>query len=275
MIPKVSVVMPTRGRATYVKRAIASVLDQTWSKFELLILDNSASPDKESIREISVSDSRIRLVERGNTGVTEARRLGAEIATGKLFALLDSDDYWERDRLERHIEVWTHNRIGLSWDRWAEVGDGKMRMIPQPFSEGLIEPPKVALKLFKWNLIHASAGIVSVKFARMLGFPLLDIMSSDWVLFMRAAEYYPAYFIGDTLSFKETSSPARVTSTEPSDYFRTERLKIQRWALLHKPGTYGLSYLRTKIGLGKRMGRLTRKTGYAPGRIQEPVMQAL
>ena len=159
MGPTVSVVMPTRGRPAYVRRAINSVLGQSFPDFELLILDNSLQPDKDKIREMSTLDSRILFVDRGNVGVTEARKLGAVLAHGKLFALLDSDDYWARERLEKHVEVWSHNRIGLSWDRWAEVHENELRVPPQPFSSGLIQAPKPAVKLYNWNFIHASAGI--------------------------------------------------------------------------------------------------------------------
>ena len=263
MRPTVSIIMPTKGRPTYVERAVTSVLEQSFPDFELLILDNSARPEKDKIREVSSRDSRIVFVERGDTGITQARRMGAVLSQGKLFALLDSDDYWDRDRLRKHVEVWAHNRIGLSWDRWAEVYERGSRVYPQPFSEGLILPPKLAVRLYNWNFIHASAGIVSSKFARDLGFPILDIMSSDWTLFMRAAECYPAYFIGETLSFKETKSPQRVSETETDESFRKEVAKVVRWFLLDKPGIYGIPYLKRKLS------RIRRRIAGRPLTIQE------
>ncbi len=247
MTPIVSVVMPTRGRPTYVERAVASVLEQSLRDFEVLILDNSSRIEKERIREISKRDSRIVFVDRGNIGITAARKLGAELSRGKLFALLDSDDYWDHARLERHVEVWSRNRVGLTWDRWAEVHEKRFREFPQPFSEGLIPPPKVAVRLYKLNFIHASSGIVSTGFARSLGFPFPDIMSSDWTLFMRAAEYYPAYFLRQTLSYKETDSPERVTNIETQDLFQNEILTVRRWSLLNRPRIYGPDYLKRRV----------------------------
>ena len=265
MRPTVSVVMPTRGRTVYVKRAITSVLEQSFPDFELLIFDNSPQPEKEKIREMSNDDSRIVFVDRGNIGVTAARKLGADLSRGKLFALLDSDDYWDRERLEKHVEVWSHNRIGLSWDRWAEVSENWSSEFPQSFSEGLILPPKLAVRLYTWNFIHASAGIVSTKFARAQGFPILDIMSSDWTLFMRAAECYPAYFIGETLSFKETTSPERVSDME-TELFREEVLAVTRWFLLNKPSIYGMPYLK------RRLSRILRRIRPKPVTRTEPLV---
>jgi len=247
--------MPTRGRPDFVERAVTSVLRQTFSDFELLILDNTPLPTQDSIKKISESDPRIRFVDRGNVGVTPARKLGAELSKGKLFALLDSDDYWDPTRLEKHVRVWSDNRIGLSWDRWAEVSEGALSEFPQPFQAGQIEPPKVAVKLYKRNFIHASSGIVSTNFARLLGFPFARIMSSDWTLFMRAAEYYRAYFIDETLSFKELSAPERITDAGGRDFFSWEILTVRRWLLINRPRIYGVDYLRRKALQRFRAGR--------------------
>jgi FkbM family methyltransferase len=239
--------MPTRGRADFVERAIKSVLNQSFADFEFLILDNSPGPEKEKIREMSKYDSRIVFVDRGDIGVTEARKLGATISRGKLFSLLDSDDYWDQSRLKRHLQVWNQNRIGLSWDRWAEVSQSDVRVYPQPFREGLVLPPMLTAKLYWSNFIHASAGIVTTAFAKTLGFPLLEIMSSDWTLFLRAAEYYPAYFIGDCLTYKELEAPERVSYAEPREFFAKEGRTIRHWALRQRPDLYGLAYTSTKM----------------------------
>jgi glycosyltransferase involved in cell wall biosynthesis len=248
--------MPTRGRVAYVERAISSVLGQSFRDFELLILDNSSTFEKVRIREISECDPRIVFVDRGDIGVTEARELAAKISRGKLFALLDSDDFWDHNRLRKHLEVWKHNRIGLSWDRWAEVNHKSVNPVPQPFREGIVRPPKLAARLYWFNFIHASAGIVTTAFARDLGFPITGIMSSDWTLFMRAAEYYPAYFIGECLSYKEIMSPERVSNVETRDFFVKESGTIRHWAMRHKPGLYGPEYVRKRTrGLVRKIRR--------------------
>jgi hypothetical protein len=135
------------------------------------------------------------------------------------------------------------------------VSEGALSEFPQPFQAGRIEPPKVAVKLYKRNFIHASSGIVSTNFARLLGFPFARIMSSDWTLFMRAAEYYRAYFIDETLSFKELSAPERITDTGGRDFFSWEILTVRRWLLINRPRIYGVDYLRRKALQRFRAGR--------------------
>lgn len=270
MGPVVSVVMPTRGRTEFVKRAVSSVLEQTFTKFELLILDNSSIQDRQAIIELSKGDPRIQFIDRGNTDLTEARKRGAMVAHGKLFALLDSDDYWKPERLEKHVEIWTKNRIGLSWDRWREIGDSP-RDFPQFFREGVIKPPGVAVRLYNGNFIHASSGIVLTAFARQLGFPLANILSSDWPLFMRAGEYYSGYFLSESLSYNEKAAPDRISRVIPPTFFEKETRAIMHWFLLNRPIIYGIPYLKKKLTplLGKvpREGLKIWTQKYLPTRI--------
>lgn len=265
MTPDFSIAMPTRGRVSYVERAIKSVLRQSLPNFELMILDNSQTPERQRILELSNVDPRIIFIDRGSIGVTEARKLGASMARGKLFALLDSDDYWEPNRLTKHLQVWKENHIGLSWDRWAEVSRGVISDVPEPFPGGVIKPKKLAKRLYRFNFIHASAGVVTSKFARDLGFPLTDIMSSDWTLFMRAAEYYPAYFIDERLSYKEIDSPSRVSNIESREFFRDETRVVRNWAFRHRPTIYGVEFAKKKT-----VSLLTRFRGARGKQMHEP-----
>src|SRR2546428_10429519 len=153
MKPTVSVVMPTRGRHVLVGRAITSVLKQTFAHFELLILDNSSPNERDEIRKVSAADSRINYVDRGNIELTPARKLGADLAVGKLLALMDSDDFWAPERLGKHVEVWDHNLIWVGWERWARSYGNRRSVLPQPISARLIAPPNDALKMDSWDVI--------------------------------------------------------------------------------------------------------------------------
>src|SRR5207245_3255587 len=149
--------------------AINSVLAQTYETFELLVLDDSANEEASEIIEFTNSDSRIEYVSRNGIGVSEARALGVRRAKGVFLTFLDSDDYWADRRLERHLDVWADNEIGLSWDVCAEIG-GPPTLVKQPFAEGLIEPPRVARKLYLGNFIHESSGFTRTDFALKIYF---------------------------------------------------------------------------------------------------------
>jgi glycosyltransferase involved in cell wall biosynthesis len=99
MNPKVSVVIPTYNRATTVPRAIESVLAQTVTDLEIIVVDDGSSDDTGMVLGEMFGD-RIRYQAQANQGASVARNKGVEEARGEWIAFLDSDDLWEREKLE-------------------------------------------------------------------------------------------------------------------------------------------------------------------------------
>ena len=99
MTPKVSVVIPTYNRADKVRSAIDSVLAQTLSDLEVVVVDDGSSDETQSMLSEAYGD-RIRYFFQTNQGVSAARNKGIAQARGEWIAFLDSDDLWEKDKLE-------------------------------------------------------------------------------------------------------------------------------------------------------------------------------
>jgi glycosyltransferase involved in cell wall biosynthesis len=99
MNPKVSVVIPTYNRAANVRKGIESVLAQTFTDFEVIVVDDGSSDDTGKILGQIFGD-RIRYYTQTNQGASVARNKGIEEARGEWIAFLDSDDLWEPDKLE-------------------------------------------------------------------------------------------------------------------------------------------------------------------------------
>src|SRR5207249_11895765 len=143
--------------------------------------------------------------------------------------------YWADQRLERHVDVWRNNDIGLSWDVCTEVG-GPPTLLEQPFSGGLIEAPKVARRLYIGNFIHASSGFTRTDFAREIDFTWSIL--SDWLLFMRLAESRAAFFINETLSFRSVEPRDRVSNAYSDTFFFKESGKVRRGVISANPSIY-------------------------------------
>ena len=105
MTPQVSVVIPTYNHARFLGRALESVLDQTYSSWEALVVDNHSEDDTDEV--VSAHrDPRIRLLKIHNHGIIAAsRNLGIREARGSWIAFLDSDDRWYPEKLERLMDV--------------------------------------------------------------------------------------------------------------------------------------------------------------------------
>lgn len=99
-VPLVSVVLPTRDRAAVLGRAIESVLSQSHTNLELLIIDDGSIDGTTSLIRTRFDDQRIRLLTSNGRGVGAARNVGLEAARGDVIAYIDSDNYWEPGHLQ-------------------------------------------------------------------------------------------------------------------------------------------------------------------------------
>lgn len=102
----VSVIIPVYNKEHYVGRAMASVLNQTYTELELIIVDD-ASRDNSLAKIAEFRDSRIRILERSSAGPGgyAARNLGIQVSRGDWVAFLDADDVWMVDHLEKSMSV--------------------------------------------------------------------------------------------------------------------------------------------------------------------------
>ena len=99
----VSVIMPTYNQDDFISSAIESVLNQSYSNFELIIVDNYSEDDTEKIV-ASYWNNRIKYLKFKNNGIIAAsRNFGVKNACGEYLAFLDSDDKWRKEKLEKQI----------------------------------------------------------------------------------------------------------------------------------------------------------------------------
>ena len=96
---KVSIIMPVYNKEKYVGRAIESVLKQTFSDWELIIIDDGSNDHSLDICR-QYKDNRIKVFHTANHGVSHARNIGLENATGEYVSFLDADDWIEKDYLK-------------------------------------------------------------------------------------------------------------------------------------------------------------------------------
>lgn len=94
--PKISVIVPVYNVEQYLPRCIDSILDQTFTDFELLLIDDGSTDKSGKICDkYAEKDSRIRVFHKENGGVSSARNLGIDKARGELISFIDSDDWVE------------------------------------------------------------------------------------------------------------------------------------------------------------------------------------
>lgn len=123
--PLVSIVMPAYNAERFIEKSIKSVIKQSYTNWELLII-NDCSKDftQKIIEDYCLRDGRIKLfVQEKNSGVVEARNKGIQESKGKYIAFLDSDDLWERKKLEIQIKYMEENELTMTYTSYSYINE--------------------------------------------------------------------------------------------------------------------------------------------------------
>lgn len=119
----VSVIMPSYNTAQYIEESIKSVCAQTYTNWELIIVDDCSTDNTDEIV-ASIKDERIRyLKNEKNCGAAVSRNRALREAKGKWIAFLDSDDLWEPNKLELQINFMQINQYHFSYTNYLEIDE--------------------------------------------------------------------------------------------------------------------------------------------------------
>lgn len=121
----VSVIMPTYKCGKFIAESIKSVQRQTYSNWELIIVDDcSQDGTKQVVQELSSQDNRIFLYQNStNSGAAVTRNVALKRAKGKWIAFLDSDDLWEPTKLEKQIKFMEENGYAFTYHEYVEIDE--------------------------------------------------------------------------------------------------------------------------------------------------------
>lgn len=112
----VTVIMPAKNSAKTIRESIQSVLNQTYGNLELIVVDNGSSDNTvDIVKELQGEDERIFLTFCQVEGAAAARNEGIVMAKGRYIAFLDSDDAWDKSKLEKHLAFMQDNKAGFSF----------------------------------------------------------------------------------------------------------------------------------------------------------------
>lgn len=104
--PKVSVIIPVYNSEKYIERCLCSIVRQTYSNLEILVINDGSSDSSLKIcQKMADNDTRICVITKENEGVSVARNLGVSLATGDYLAFVDSDDYIHKDAIRFFMDI--------------------------------------------------------------------------------------------------------------------------------------------------------------------------
>ena len=227
----VSVVIPTYNYARFVGRAIDSVLAQTYSRVECIVVDDGSTDETPQV--LARYGERIRVVRQENKGLSGARNTGVVNARGEYIAILDSDDYWRPDKLALQVAYHEANPgLGVVGCAGEEVDRGGARVNALPFRDRRDEFPDLTSQLRAvatrryWVGCSGSGAMIPRGVFDDVGlFDETLRAAEDWDMWLRIAAKYPVANVGEVL--------ASVCVHGTGSFRNAEKMEANQWKVYH------------------------------------------
>jgi glycosyltransferase involved in cell wall biosynthesis len=219
--PLVTVIIPTYNRGWIVKEAVDSVLEQDFSDYELIVVDDGSSDNTPAI--LKAYGKKITVLRQPNKGVSAARNRGIAAASGRLIAFLDSDDRWLPRKLSAQVKFFnTHPDavINQTQEHWIRNG---VRVNPKKrhhkFS-GMIFERSLALCLVSPSAVMIKKSLFSIVGVFDENLPACE----DYDLWLRISCRYPVDLIETALIIKRGGHDDQLSKTMGLDKYRIQSL---------------------------------------------------
>ncbi len=197
---KVSVIIPVYNRPILLRRAVKSVLAQTYQNFEIIVVDDGSSEDVTKVVH-GFHDERLKYIRHlENKGAAAARNTGIRIAQGEYIAFLDADDEWFPKKLESQLQVFESgsSQLGLMYGGYIVVSkDGKMIRAFRPQCKGWVYEDLLLGKCIKTTSTIICKRVV---FEKTGMFDELLPPTEDYDMWLRIARYYAVDFVKGPLA---------------------------------------------------------------------------
>jgi len=267
--PLVSVIIPTYNRAESVRRAVASVLAQTFGDFELIVVDDGSNDRTQEV--LTGVDDRLLLIVQERAGVSAARNRGLSAARGGLIAFLDSDDYWRPEKLAVQVRFFEENPeavICQTEEIWYRRGRRVNPRIKHRKPSGDVFRASLELCLISPSAVMMRREL----FDRVGRFDESLPACEDYDLWLRVTARYPVYLLDRPLVVKTGGHPDQLSRTVAgldkyrvqallkileSGRLRPDQVRAVRAELVRKARIYGQGCLkRGRIEEGREYLRL-------------------
>ena len=242
---KFSVIIPLYNKAPYIRKALESVLAQTYTDYEVIVVDDGSTDESASIVETMLCEAKgkgnevidyslevkgeenskadinayhlspinYKLIRQANAGVSAARNNGVAQAMGDYIAFLDADDWWEPTYLERMAQlIEDYPEAGLYACNYVYYKPGKTHVALNILT-GYINYPKAYYESGAMPVTSITAIMPRTVFEEMGGFPVGIKLGEDFLLWAKTAMHYPVAFCEEPLAYYNNDVPVNLRAT--------------------------------------------------------------
>jgi glycosyltransferase involved in cell wall biosynthesis len=208
-IVSISVVIPTFNREMLLRRAISSALEQTLPIKELIVVDDgSTDRTQELLSDIASIDPRVKVLMRQRGGANRARNAGANLAEGDWIAFLDSDDFWEQNKLDLQVQALQKNPAAVaSFTGLKRIGHDAGKVFLPPAHPSLLD-----LRAANVLSTTSSAVVKASVFHEVGGFDADLPSCQDWDLWFRLRLKGEFAVVREPLVIYDAGPHARISS---------------------------------------------------------------
>jgi len=192
----VSIIMPSYNTGRFIKETIESVLKQTYSDWELIIVDDCSTDDTDAVVAPYLADSRILYIKNDvNSGAAISRNRALREAKGKWIAFLDSDDLWEPEKLEKQIAFMVSHDYHFSYTSYVEIDEESL-----PNGKRVTGPKKIT-RHGMYN--YCWMGCLTVMYdAEHVGLIQIEDIkkNNDYAMWLKVCKKANCYLLDETLA---------------------------------------------------------------------------
>lgn len=218
-MPRFSIIIPLYNKAPYVRKALDSVIAQTFTDWECIIIDDGSTDGSAAICEefiYSLSPSLVQsfcLLRQSNKGVASARNNGVAASHAPYVCFLDADDWWEPTFLEEMDKLINeYPDAGIYASNYIYYKPGKTH-VALSLPRGYIDYPKAYLQSGSMPVTSITTCMPRKVFDEMGGFPVGIKLGEDFLLWAKTAIHYPVAFSEKPLAFYNNEVPASLRAT--------------------------------------------------------------
>lgn len=199
-----SVIIPLYNKAPYVKKALDSILCQTFKDYELIIVDDGSTDESYIIAKESLEGAKVNysLIQQENAGVSTARNNGVAASKGDYICFLDADDWWAPAFLERmNSFINDYPDAGIYGANYYYVKNGRQRVCVTTAETGYINYCKVYAEKLQMPLTSISVAIPRYIFNEFNGFRPHLKLGEDFDLWIKISLNYKVAFLNEPLAY--------------------------------------------------------------------------
>ena len=200
--------MPSYNTAEYIAQSIESVIAQTYSNWELIIVDDCSTDNTDEVIKKYLSDERITYFKNErNSGAAVSRNKALREAKGRWIAFLDSDDLWLPEKLEKQVNFMKRNDYHFSYTNYSEIDESGRR------SGVTVTGPRKITKSGFYN--YCWPGCLTVMYdANVVGLiQIADIKkNNDYAMWLKVCQKAECYLLTEDLAYYRRSRKGSISN---------------------------------------------------------------